>query len=82
MTFRQWLTHIRHWFYTVIQFPTPRTDTHMWVGVAGERGQTCLVCDAEGLDRDISEEELAREREMNQENEALFEKYFGEHEDV
>ena len=81
MTFRQWIAHIRQWFYTVIQFPMPRKNEHMWIGIVGERKQICLVCNREGIDRDISEDELNDEREMNTEWDLISAKYWND-EDV
>jgi hypothetical protein len=81
MTLGQWWAHIRQWLFMLIAFPMPNNDTHMWVGLVGEREQHCLICGAVGLD-DISDEQLQRDREMNEEYSRLHEKFFGKDEDV
>lgn len=53
----------------------------MWTGIMGEREQVCLVCGARGEDRDITDDELERDRAMNEDYEVLHEKYFGRDED-
>jgi hypothetical protein len=76
MTFRQWLCHVRQWLRSVIQFPMPLRREHSWVGIVGRREQTCLICDAIGTDRDISDEELEQERKLAKESDLVFSKYF------
>lgn len=81
MTLKQWLIHVRNWWYRIIQFPLPRDKEHFWTGVVGSREQHCLICGAEGIDKDISDEELERDNEMQEEYTKLHDKYFGDDDD-
>ena len=78
MNLRQWFSHLVNWLYLVRSFPLPIDSTHMWVGLTGDRRMTCLICGAAGEDRDISEEELQRDRDMNEAWEKMAKELFGE----
>ncbi len=81
MTLKQWWEHVCSWWYSARNFPLPRDATHMWVGVVGEREQDCMICGAHGVDREISDEELARDRAMSAAYDELHKKYFREDEE-
>lgn len=59
MTFKQYLKHLRHWFYT-LKFPIwwsygEGEDDHFWIGSLPRKGETteqftCLICNAERED--------------------------------
>lgn len=66
----------------MLTLPLPREDVHLWTGIVGEREQDCLICGAKGMDRDISDAEIERDREMSAEYDKLHEKYFGKDDEI
>lgn len=81
MSFSQWFEHFKVWLHFIFDIPIPRDDLHMWTNLVGSNEMTCLICGREKIDTEVSEEELARDREMAAEYDALREKYFGEERD-
>jgi hypothetical protein len=83
MTLKQWLLHLRQWWFSVLQFPNPwNGDVHMWVGAVGKREQRCMICGMEGIDRELSDEELARDVELGKAYDKVNEEFFGKESDV
>jgi hypothetical protein len=52
MTFKQWLKHVRVWFYGVLEFPRFKDEAHFWIGRSGCGESVCMVCKAERYDPD------------------------------
>ena len=78
MTLKQWLSHIRSW---CLRFPLPRDSYHYWTGLVGSREQWCMICDAHGMDKDISDREIERDNQMQEDYDKIHEKYFGKDDD-
>lgn len=75
MTLRQYLIHLWWWLR---MFPPPSHDEHVMVGVVGDRALECMVCHAEGVDDDLTEEDLERDKQMSAEWDQLSKKYHGD----
>jgi hypothetical protein len=65
MTLRQWFSHFIGWLYMLRAFPLPTNETHMWVGLVGRRERECLICHAQSIDSEITDEELERDRQLS-----------------
>ena len=48
MSIKQWLKHL--WVY-LLNFPLPKEEAHLQIGIAGHDEWHCPICGATGIDK-------------------------------